>query len=128
MTIAVSDDGAGIPSAALNRVFEPHFSTRTTGSGLGLAISVVFSSPGEERSISRASEGRGAKVVISMQAANVMIAPRRTPVEPRKAAAFRRTLRVGSCLPDGRGEVKDFSVTSGITSRSPMDSDDLFRW
>ena len=37
--LAVSDDGAGIPRADLSRVFEPHFSTRTTGSGLGLAIS-----------------------------------------------------------------------------------------
>ncbi|MGI9141148.1 MAG: ATP-binding protein, partial [Gemmatimonadaceae bacterium] len=39
VSVAVSDDGAGITPAALSRVFEPHFSTRTTGSGLGLAIS-----------------------------------------------------------------------------------------
>ncbi len=39
VSIVVTDDGAGIPAAALSRVFEPHFSTRTTGSGLGLAIS-----------------------------------------------------------------------------------------
>jgi len=39
VSILVTDDGAGIPAAALPRVFEPHFSTRTTGSGLGLAIS-----------------------------------------------------------------------------------------
>lgn len=37
--IRIVDDGSGISSAALPRVFEPHFSTRTTGSGLGLAIS-----------------------------------------------------------------------------------------
>jgi signal transduction histidine kinase len=39
LTIAVEDDGSGIAAADLPRVFEPHFSTRTTGSGLGLAIS-----------------------------------------------------------------------------------------
>ncbi|MGI8618793.1 MAG: sensor histidine kinase [Gemmatimonadaceae bacterium] len=39
VAIEVEDDGSGIASAALPRVFEPHFSTRTTGSGLGLAIS-----------------------------------------------------------------------------------------
>jgi signal transduction histidine kinase len=37
--ITVRDDGHGIPPEVLPRIFEPHFSTRTSGSGLGLAIS-----------------------------------------------------------------------------------------
>ncbi len=36
--LRVQDDGIGIPEHLLTRVFEPHFSTRTSGSGLGLAI------------------------------------------------------------------------------------------
>jgi signal transduction histidine kinase len=36
--IAVTDDGSGIAADVLPRIFEPHFSTRTSGSGLGLAI------------------------------------------------------------------------------------------
>jgi signal transduction histidine kinase len=36
--IRVKDDGVGIPSELLPRVFEPRFSTTTSGSGLGLAI------------------------------------------------------------------------------------------
>ncbi|MFL5612099.1 MAG: ATP-binding protein [Gemmatimonadaceae bacterium] len=39
VTIVVRDDGHGIPADVLPRIFEPHFSTRTSGSGLGLAIS-----------------------------------------------------------------------------------------
>ncbi|MGI8400146.1 MAG: sensor histidine kinase [Gemmatimonadaceae bacterium] len=39
VTIETVDDGSGIPAAVLSRIFEPHFSTRTTGSGLGLAVS-----------------------------------------------------------------------------------------
>ncbi|HTI62013.1 MAG TPA: ATP-binding protein [Gemmatimonadaceae bacterium] len=39
VNIAVRDDGHGIPANILPRIFEPHFSTRTSGSGLGLAIS-----------------------------------------------------------------------------------------
>jgi nitrogen fixation/metabolism regulation signal transduction histidine kinase len=39
VVIAVRDDGHGIPPDVLPRIFEPHFSTRTSGSGLGLAIS-----------------------------------------------------------------------------------------
>ncbi|NUQ13161.1 MAG: ATP-binding protein, partial [Gemmatimonadaceae bacterium] len=37
--IVVRDDGHGVPADALERIFEPRFSTRTSGSGLGLAIS-----------------------------------------------------------------------------------------
>jgi signal transduction histidine kinase len=37
--ILVRDDGTGILPDVLPRIFEPHFSTRTSGSGLGLAIS-----------------------------------------------------------------------------------------
>ncbi|MBW3630175.1 MAG: HAMP domain-containing protein, partial [Gemmatimonadetes bacterium] len=36
--ITVADTGEGIPSDLLPRIFEPHFSTRTSGTGLGLAI------------------------------------------------------------------------------------------
>jgi signal transduction histidine kinase len=39
VSITVADDGDGIPPEVLPRIFEPHFSTRTSGSGLGLAIS-----------------------------------------------------------------------------------------
>jgi signal transduction histidine kinase len=33
-----SDTGAGIPEEALDRVFEPYYSTKDTGTGLGLAV------------------------------------------------------------------------------------------
>lgn len=36
--IAVEDDGVGIPDENRERLFEPHFSTKTSGTGLGLAI------------------------------------------------------------------------------------------
>ena len=39
VAIVVRDDGHGIPTDVMPRIFEPHFSTRTSGSGLGLAVS-----------------------------------------------------------------------------------------
>ena len=38
IVIEVTDDGSGIAAEVLPKIFEPHFSTRTSGSGLGLAI------------------------------------------------------------------------------------------
>jgi two-component system nitrogen regulation sensor histidine kinase NtrY len=36
--LAIADTGLGMDSAALNRIFEPYFSTRASGTGLGLTI------------------------------------------------------------------------------------------
>ena len=38
VVIEVRDDGAGIPDSALDRIFNPFFTTKDTGTGLGLAI------------------------------------------------------------------------------------------
>jgi signal transduction histidine kinase len=69
MSIVVADDGEGISPEALPRIFEPHFSTRTSGSGLGLAISRRLIE-GWGGSISVTSElGKGTRVEISLVAA-----------------------------------------------------------
>ena len=62
--IETVDDGAGIPAAVMPRVFEPHFSTRTTGSGLGLAVTRrLIEAWGGEISIT-SEEGKGTRVLI----------------------------------------------------------------
>ena len=38
VTVAVADDGAGVPASHRQKVFEPYFSTKKSGTGLGLAI------------------------------------------------------------------------------------------
>jgi len=70
VSVEISDDGSGIGEADLPRVFEPHFSTRTTGSGLGLAISrrLLESWGGSIRISSEA--GRGARVVLTFRSAS----------------------------------------------------------
>jgi nitrogen fixation/metabolism regulation signal transduction histidine kinase len=64
-SITVADDGHGIPPDVLSRVFEPHFSTRTSGSGLGLAISRQLVE-GWGGTIDIESSGRGTVVVIAL--------------------------------------------------------------
>ncbi len=39
--LSVSDDGFGIPSAQIDKIYEPYFTTKEVGKGTGLGLSVV---------------------------------------------------------------------------------------
>ena len=68
VVVIVADDGDGIPPEVLPRIFEPHFSTRTSGSGLGLAISRRLIE-GWGGGIAVSSErGKGTRVEITLAA------------------------------------------------------------
>jgi len=66
VVIEVTDNGAGVPAQILPRIFEPHFSTRTSGSGLGLAITRrLIEGWGGEIEI-ESEEGKGTVVRIEL--------------------------------------------------------------
>jgi two-component system, NtrC family, nitrogen regulation sensor histidine kinase NtrY len=67
VTIVVRDDGTGIPRDVLPRIFEPHFSTRTTGSGLGLAISRRLLDAWGGSIAIEGDPGQGTAVTITLQ-------------------------------------------------------------
>lgn len=64
--VVVADSGEGIPEELLTRVFDPHFSTRTSGTGLGLAIvrRMVESWGGEV--VAESERGVGTRVRVSI--------------------------------------------------------------
>ena len=66
VVLSVADDGGGISADVLPKIFEPHFSTRTSGSGLGLPITrrLVESWGGEVTIESGAGKGTTVRVVL----------------------------------------------------------------
>lgn len=62
--VTVEDEGTGIDPEARSRIFEPHFSTRSSGTGLGLAIvqRLVQSWDGSVEVESRTGEGTRVRV------------------------------------------------------------------
>lgn len=69
VTVTVRDRGRGIPAEALDRVFEPFFTTRPGGTGIGLAVArrIVTAHRGE---VALSSEpGRGTLVEVRLPAA-----------------------------------------------------------
>jgi signal transduction histidine kinase len=69
VVLAVLDDGSGIGADVLPKIFEPHFSTRTSGSGLGLPITRrLVESWGGEVTI-ESTEGKGTTVRVALRTA-----------------------------------------------------------
>jgi len=68
VVIGVGDDGDGIPDDVMPRIFEPHFSTRTSGSGLGLAVSRRLVDGWGGMIAVQSQQGQGTMVTVSLLA------------------------------------------------------------
>lgn len=59
---SVKDNGVGIPSASLNKIFDPFYTTKATGTGLGLALVYQMVKTHGGRVGVESEEGRGTKI------------------------------------------------------------------
>ena len=62
----VADQGKGIDSATLDRIFEPFYSTKKRGTGLGLAIVKQIVEQHEGRISVESALGKGTKFIIDL--------------------------------------------------------------
>jgi len=70
--ISVTDNGVGINSVDLVKIFDPYFTTKKEGSGLGLAISYSIVSKHEGAILVRSTPGRGTTFSVYLPAADEM--------------------------------------------------------
>lgn len=66
LRLCISDSGSGIEPAALARIGEPFFTTKTTGTGLGLAVVTAVARAHQGRVEFRSRPGRGTCAVVSL--------------------------------------------------------------
>jgi signal transduction histidine kinase len=92
VVLSVVDDGSGIPPELLPRVFEPHFSTRSSGTGLGLAIVRRLVESWEAAVSIESESGCGTAVHISMR-----------PWSANGTSPEERSARAAGGVPPGRG-------------------------
>jgi two-component system NtrC family sensor kinase len=66
IAVTMSDTGRGIPSADLNRIFEPFYTSKNEGTGLGLSLSYgIVKGHGGDIEVN-SEEGKGTTFVISL--------------------------------------------------------------
>jgi two-component system NtrC family sensor kinase len=66
--IAVRDNGTGIPQKAVDKIFQPFFTTKPTGQGTGLGLSLsydIVKAHGGELKV-ETKEGEGAEFTIEL--------------------------------------------------------------
>src|SRR5205085_1058745 len=69
-TVSITDNGSGIPEGALERVFEPFYTTRPERAGLGLAIAWRTAAAHGGRLAIQSAQGRGTNVEVSLPLAD----------------------------------------------------------
>ena len=68
LTLAVTDNGTGIPADRLPLIFEPYYTTKDDGTGLGLAISKRIAEEHAGTIVAESEVGRGSTFTVRLPA------------------------------------------------------------
>ena len=127
--IAVQDEGPGISSDDLSRIFEPYFTTKDKGSGLGLAISYSIVKAHGGAFTVESEPGRGSRFCVYLPAST-----RSLPAQVQHRVELPRANRGRVLLMDDDPEVadvaRDMLESLGFVAKvAPSGSEaiDLFR-
>ncbi|KXU90021.1 ATPase [Paraburkholderia monticola] len=82
LSIAVGDNGPGIPDDVLPRLFEPFFTTKEMGQGLGLGLAISSSIARDcgGSLVARNAPDGGASFVLTLRRARVLTSPSHDPL------------------------------------------------
>jgi two-component system NtrC family sensor kinase len=65
--VELADTGVGIPAEALDKIFQPFYSTKEKGSGLGLAITQKIIEAHHGRIAIESEPGKGTRVLLTLR-------------------------------------------------------------
>ncbi|MFI5363713.1 MAG: PAS domain-containing protein [Elusimicrobiota bacterium] len=74
--VSVADEGCGIPTEDLSKIFDPYFSTKSGGRGLGLSVCYSIVAKHGGRISVDSNPGRGSVMTLHFPAANAADIPR----------------------------------------------------
>jgi signal transduction histidine kinase len=70
IVVELGDTGEGIPAEALEKIFQPFYSTKEKGSGLGLAITQKIIEAHRGRIAIESEPGKGTRVILTLRVSN----------------------------------------------------------
>ncbi len=89
--IKIKDNGIGIPTELVDKIFDPYFSTKQEGSGLGLAITLSIINKHHGHILVNSEQGKGTEFIIYLPATAQQVDRR---AEGQAVTAMKKTLRV----------------------------------